>query len=56
MFADIDFSNYSTFIFKAHRVFIEIEDYPSEKVVIDEEELDGIDKYGRWRVGVRWDY
>ena len=54
MFPDIDFSNFSSFIFKVHRIFIEKEDYPSEKVVIDEEELDGIDKDGQWRVGVRW--
>ena len=46
MFPDIDFSNFSSFIFKVHRIFIEKEDYPSEKVVIDEEELDGIDKDG----------
>ena len=43
MFAGIDFSNFSDFIFKANHVFIENKDNISEKVVIDDEELDGID-------------
>ena len=43
MFADIDFSNFSSFIFKVNDTFIEKEDNPSEKVVRDEEELDSID-------------
>ena len=38
-FPDIDFSS---FIFKVNHAFIE-EDSPSEKVVLYEEELDGID-------------
>ena len=38
-FPDIDFSS---FIFKVNHAFIE-EDSPSEKVVVHEEELDGID-------------
>ena len=43
IFVDIDFSNLSSFIFKANHVFIENQDNPSEKVVTDEEKLDGID-------------
>ena len=43
MFADINFSNISSFIFKAIHLFIAKEDNPSVKVVTDEEELDGID-------------
>ena len=39
-FPDIDFSS---FIFKVSHAFIEEEDSPSEKVVVYEEELDGID-------------
>ena len=41
MFADIDFSDVSSFIFKENQVLI-VEDNPSEKIVIVEEELDGI--------------
>ena len=40
MFADIDFSNSSSFIFKVNHIFIEKEDNPSEKVVKDE--VDGV--------------
>ena len=40
MFADIGFSNFSSFIFL---VFIENKDNLSEKVVINEDRLDGID-------------
>ena len=36
----------SSFIFKENLVFIEEEDNPSDKVVRDEEELDGIDING----------
>ena len=43
MFAGIDFSNFSAFIFKANHVFIENKGNISEKNVIDDEELDGID-------------
>ena len=43
MFAGIDFSNFPAFIFKANHVFIENKDSISEKNVIDDEELDGID-------------
>ena len=39
-FADIDFSS---FIFKVNHVFMEETDNPVEKVVIDEEDLDGIE-------------
>ena len=42
--ADIDFSDFSVFIFKVNHVFIEDKDNPVEKVVIDEEELGGIEK------------
>ena len=41
--ADIDFSDFSIFIFKVNHVFIEYKDNPVEDVVIDEEELDGIE-------------
>ena len=44
--ADIDFSDFSVFIFKVNHVFIEDKDNPVEKVVIDEEELGGIEKDG----------
>ena len=44
-FADIDSFNVSSFIFKENHVLIE-ENNPSEKIVIDEEELDGIDRDG----------
>ena len=40
--ADIDFSDFSVFIFEVNHVFVEEKDNPEEKVVIDEEELDGI--------------
>ena len=43
MFADIDFSNFCDFIFKESPVFIEREDDPSEKIVVEKIELDGID-------------
>ena len=42
-FADVDFSNFSVFIFKADHVFMEEKDNPVEKVNIDKEELDGIE-------------
>ena len=45
IFAYIGFSNFSSFIFKVNHVFIE-KDNPRENVVIDEEELDGVDIYG----------
>ena len=44
--ADIDFPDFSIFIFKVIHVFIEDKDNPVEKVVIDEEELGGIEKDG----------
>ena len=46
MSADIGFSNFSSFIFKVNHVFNEKEDNLSEKIVIDEEKLDGIDRDG----------
>ena len=46
MFADIDFSIFSNFTFKRQLFYIEKKDNPSEKVVIDEEELDGINSIG----------
>ena len=45
-FPDIDFSS---FIFKVNHAFIE-EDSPSEKVVVYEEELDGIDIDDTWNL------
>ena len=42
-FADINFSDFSIFIFKVNCVFMEETDNPVEKVVIDDEELDGIE-------------
>ena len=45
-FADIDFSNFSSFIFKVNHVFMEEKDNPSEKVAIDKEDLDNIEKDG----------
>ena len=43
-FADIDFSDFSSFIFKVNHVFMEEKDNPAEKVAIDEEDLDNIEK------------
>ena len=43
MFADNNFSNICSFIFKVIHLFTAKEDDLSEKVVTDEEELDGID-------------
>ena len=40
--ADIDFSDFSIFIFKVKHVFMEEKDNPVEKLVIDEKEVDGI--------------
>ena len=40
-FADIDFSDFPTSIFKVNHVFIEKKDNPVEKVVIDENVVDG---------------
>ena len=42
-FASIDFSDFCIFIFKVNRVFMEEKINPVEKVVTDEEELDGIE-------------
>ena len=42
-FADIDFSDFSSFIFKVNHVFMEEKDNTVEKVLQDEEELVGID-------------
>ena len=41
-----DFSNFSSFIFKVNHIFMKEKDNPVEKVVIDEEELDGIETDG----------
>ena len=46
-FPDIDFSS---FIFKVSHAFIEEEDSPSEKVVVYEEEQDGIDIDDIWNL------
>ena len=42
-FADVDFSS---FIFKVNHVFIWEKENPSEKIVINEEDLDGIEIQG----------
>ena len=42
-FADIDFSNFSSSIFKVNHNFIEEEDSSVGKVVADEDKLDGIE-------------
>ena len=39
-FANIDFSNFSSFIFQVNRVFMEEKDNPVGKVVIDEDKID----------------
>ena len=43
LFADIDFSNFPSFIFKVNHVFMEEKDNPVGRVVINGEKLDGID-------------
>ena len=43
MFADIDFSDFSVFIFEVNRVFMAEKDKPTEKDAKNEEELDGIE-------------
>ena len=43
MLANIYFYHVSSFIFKEHHVLIE-KDNPSEKIVLIEEDLDGIDR------------
>ena len=48
MFADIDFSDFSIFIFKVNHIFMEKKDNPVEKVVTDEEEPDGIEIDLEW--------
>ena len=40
---DIDFCGFSCFFFKVNHVFMEEKVNSSEKVVIDKEELDGIE-------------
>ena len=45
-FADIDFSDFSNFVFKVNQVFIEKKNNPVENVFIDEEKLDGIEIEG----------
>ena len=42
-FADVDFSGFSSFIFKVNLVFMGEKENPAEKVVINEEDLDGIE-------------
>ena len=41
-FADIEFSNFSSFIFKLNHVFMEENENLEEKFIVGEEELDGI--------------
>ena len=43
---DIDYSEFSIFIFKVNCAFMEGKGNPVENVVIDEEVLDGIEIYG----------
>ena len=45
-FADIDFSDFSNFVFKVNQVFIKKKHNPVENVFIDEEKLDGIEIEG----------
>ena len=45
-FADVDFSDFSSFIFKVNHVFMGEKENPAEKVVINEEDLDGIETDG----------
>ena len=47
IFADIDFSNFSGFIFKVNYVFMEEKDNPSEKVA----KLNGTEIDGIWNLG-----
>ena len=42
-FADIDFSPFSSFTFKVNHIFMEEREKLVEKIVINAEELDGID-------------
>ena len=44
-FADIDYTDFSSIAFKVNHIFMKEEDNPSEKVVIDEEELNGIETW-----------
>ena len=46
MLADINYPDFSFFLFKVHCAFMEEKDNPVEKVIIDEEELDDIKIYG----------
>ena len=48
-FADIDLSDFSSFIFKATHVFMKEKDNPAEKVL--EEDLDGIEIDGILNLG-----
>ena len=50
-FADIDLSDFSSFIFNANHVFMKEKDNPAEKVVINEEDLDGIEIDGILNLG-----
>ena len=49
-FADIEFSYFFSFIFKVNHIFMAEKENPSEKVVIDGEELDGIKRDGVWNL------
>ena len=42
-FADIDFSPFSSFTFKVYHIFMGEREKLVEKIVINEEELDGIE-------------
>ena len=46
----IDFQDFSIFVFKVNYVFIEEKYNPVEKVVTDEAELDGIEIDGIWNL------
>ena len=50
-FADIDLSDFSSFIFKANHVFMKEKDNLAEKVVINEEDLDGVEIDGILNLG-----
>ena len=49
-FTDIDFSDFSSFIFKVNHVFREEKYHPLEKVVIDKQELNGIEIDDIWNL------
>ena len=49
-FEEINFSNFSSFIFKVNHVFMEEKHNPLEKVVIVEKKIDYIEIDGVWNL------